>query len=68
MPNYEITRKYCHLRKKEVTCPATYTSEPKGDKKLLEDVNDCFNKEAECQKLGCKFADGKNDPFSQPVS
>ena len=64
MPNYEITRKYCNLKKKEVTCPATFVAQPRGAEKLLHDVNDCFSKDAECQKLSCKFAQGDKDPLA----
>jgi hypothetical protein len=63
MPNYEIVRKRCEFRKKEVLVPATYVSEPRGDGKLIRHFNDCLSKDPQCDTTGCRFCAGANDPF-----
>lgn len=64
MPNYEIIRKLCELRKKEVILPATYVSDPGGDGKLIRHINDCLNKDNDCKFAGCKFCTGDREPFN----
>jgi len=65
MPNYEIVKKFCVLRKREVRLPATYVSEPGGSDKLVEDINDCMDRDSACAATGCRFCAGTNDPFGE---
>jgi hypothetical protein len=65
MPNYEIVNGYCDFRKKQAVFPATYVSKAGAADKLLTSVNDCFSKDATCQQLGCKYAQGSKEPVIQ---
>ncbi|MGE5307589.1 MAG: hypothetical protein ACM3OC_00710 [Deltaproteobacteria bacterium] len=65
MPNYEIVRKTCSLKKKTVLLPATYVSEPNGSNKLIPHINDCLSKDSSCTSVGCKFCAGDTNPFTE---
>lgn len=68
MPNYEIVRKFCNIRKKEATFPGTYVSQHKGDDKLIPHIEDCLSKDKQCQQHGCKYAAGDKDPLAEDSS
>jgi hypothetical protein len=65
MPNYEVVNITCVLRKKQVRCPAILESDSGATGKFGDHINDCFGKDAECKKTGCKFSGGTKEPFAK---
>ena len=65
MPNYEVISIFCSLRNRQTRCPAIHESDSASSGKFGHHVNDCFGKDTECPKTGCKYAGGAKEPFKK---